>query len=51
MKRLGYKAYFLTLKVWDYIKKKLDPFKYYILVIDILLILALPFAIVYGWGK
>lgn len=37
----------VTIKVWNYIKKKLYPFKYYILVIDILLILALPFAIVH----
>lgn len=51
MKRLGYKAYFSICKIWDYIKTKLTPFKYYIFVIDILLILALPFAIVYGWGK
>ena len=51
MKKLGYKVYFLLLKVWNYIKIKLDPFKYYILVIDILMIIALPFAIVHGWGK
>lgn len=51
MKRLGYKVYFSLQKVWDYIKIKLYPYRYYIFVIDILLILALPFAIVHGWGK
>lgn len=51
MKKLGYKVYFSLQKVWDYIKIKLHPYRYYILVIDILMILALPFAIVYGWGK
>lgn len=51
MKRLGYKVYFSLQKSWDYIKIKLYPYRYYIFVIDILLILALPFAIVYGWGK
>lgn len=51
MKKLGYRAYFSLQKVWDYIKIKLHPYRYYILVIDILLILALPFAIVHGWGK
>lgn len=51
MKRLGYRVHFSLTRVWDYIKKKLYPFRYFIYVIDILLILALPFAIVYGWGK
>lgn len=51
MKRLGYKAYFLIHRIWNYIKKKLYPFRYFIFVIDILLILTLPFVIVHGWGK
>ena len=48
MKRLGYKAYFLIHRIWEYMKMKAYPYRYYIYVIDILLILALPFAIVYG---
>ena len=51
MKKLGYKAYFSLQKVWDYIKIKLHPYRYYILVIDILLILALPFILIYGGYK
>ena len=51
MKKLGYKVYFSLQKVWDYIKKKLYPFRYFIFVIDILLILALPFVLMYGGHK
>lgn len=51
MKKLGYKVYFSLQKVWDYIKIKLYPYRYYIFVIDILLILALPFVLMYGGHK
>lgn len=51
MKKLGYKVYFSLQKVWDYIKKKLYPFRYFIFVIDILLILTLPFVLMYGGHK
>lgn len=51
MKELGYRLYFLLQKVWDYVKIKLYPYRYYIFVIDILMIIALPFAIVHGWSK
>lgn len=51
MKELGYRLYFLLQKVWDYIKMKLHPFRYFIFVLDILLIVALPFVIVYGGHK
>jgi hypothetical protein len=51
MKGLGYRLYFSLQKVWDYIKMKLHPFRYFIFVLDILLIIALPFVIVYGGHK
>ena len=51
MKKLGYKVYFSLQKVWDYVKIRLHPYRYYIFVIDILMIVALPFVIMYGWGK
>jgi len=51
MKKLGYKVYFSLQKSWDYIKIKLYPYRYYIYVIDILLILALPFVLMYGGHK
>lgn len=51
MKKLGYKLYFSLQKVWDYIKMKVYPFRYFIYILDILLILALPFVIMYGGHK
>lgn len=51
MKKLGYRAYFSLQKVWDYIKIKLYPYRYYIFVIDILMIIALPFVLMYGGHK